>query len=81
MKFATTPEDAVTTVEVVGGTRGAVTLDADKNAVLLIKNKDSQSIEVVSTKGSNASISKTYSLSGLVLESNTTLDLNEETDI
>ena len=51
LKFDFIPEDAVTTVEVVGGTKGPVTLDNDKNIVLLIKNKDSQTIKVTVTKG------------------------------
>lgn len=61
------PDGAVTTVEVVGGTKGPVTLDDDMNIVLLIKNKDTQSIEVVSTLD-DESATKTYSLTGLTLE-------------
>ena len=56
-----------TTVEIVGGTSGAVTLDADKNWVGLIANKDSQTIKVVATKG-GIKVEKTYSLTGLTLE-------------
>ena len=56
-----------TTVEIVGGTSGAVTLDADKNWVGLIANKDSQTIKVVATKG-DIKVEKTYSLTGLTLE-------------
>ena len=62
-----TPADAVTTVELVGGTNGPVTLDADKNIVLLIKSNTTQSIKVVSTKD-GASVTKTYTLTGLTLE-------------
>ena len=56
-----------TTVEIVGGTSGAVTLDADKNWVGLIANKDTQTIKVVATKG-DMRVEKTYSLTGLTLE-------------
>lgn len=61
-------EDATTTVEIVGGTKGPVTLDSDMNWVGLIKNKDTQSVKVVTTKGDD-SIEKTYALTGLTLES------------
>lgn len=67
LKFDVTPADAVTTVELVGGTKGPVTLDADKNIVLLIKSNTPQSIKVVSTKD-GASVTKTYTLTGLTLE-------------
>lgn len=60
-------DGATTTVEIVGGTKGAVTLDADKNWVGLIANKDSQTIKVVATKG-DVKVEKTYSLTGLTLE-------------
>lgn len=61
-------EDATTTVEIVGGTKGPVTLDEDKNWVGLVKSNSTQSIEVVTTK-SGASAVKTYTLTGLTLES------------
>lgn len=67
LKIDTVPDDATTTVEVVGGTKGPVTLDEDKNIVLLIKNKDSQSIKIRSTKDGMSPIEKTYNLSGLTL--------------
>lgn len=67
LKFDVTPADAVTTVELVGGTKGPVTLDADKNIVLPIKSNTTQSIKVVSTKD-GASVTKTYTLTGLTLE-------------
>lgn len=67
LKFDVTPADAVTTVELVGGTKDPVTLDADKNIVLLIKSNTTQSIKVVSTKD-GASVTKTYTLTGLTLE-------------
>lgn len=66
LKFDFT-DDATTTVEIVGGTTGAVTLDADKNWVGLIANKDSQTIKVVATKG-DMRVEKTYRLTGLTLE-------------
>lgn len=67
LKLAVDPADAVTTVEVVGGTKGPVTLDSDMNIVLLIRNKDTQSIKVTVTKGEE-NVVKTYSLTGLTLE-------------
>ena len=67
LKFDVTPADAVTTVELVGGTKGPVALDEDKNIVLLIKN-NSQSVKVISTKDSS-SVTKIYTLTGLTLES------------
>lgn len=67
LKFDFT-DGATVTVEIVGGTKGPVTLDNDKNWVGLIANKDSQSIKVVVTKG-DQKLAKTYSLTGLVLES------------
>lgn len=67
LKVDATPEDAVTTVEVIGGTKGPVTLDSDMNIVLLIKNKDTQKVKVTTTKDLK-STSKTYDLTGLVLE-------------
>lgn len=61
-------DGATTTVEIVGGTKGAVTLDDDKNWVGLIANKDSQSIKVVTQKDGQK-IERTYALTGLTLES------------
>ena len=66
LKFDVTPADAVTTVELVGGTKGPVTLDADQNIVLLVKS-NTQSVKVVSTKG-GFSVTKVYALTGLTLE-------------
>lgn len=66
LKFDFT-DGATTTVEIVGGTKGAVTLDGDKNWVGLIKNKDTQTIKVVAQKD-GVKIEKTYSLDGLTLE-------------
>ena len=59
--------EAETVVELVGGTKGPVALDDDMNIVLLIKNKDTQSIKVTTTHNEE-SITKTYGLSGLTLE-------------
>ena len=62
---AATDADSIT-VELVGGTKGPVTLDADGLIVELIRNT-SQKIKVVATKG-NLKEEKVFSLSGLVLE-------------
>lgn len=67
MKVAPDSRDAVVIVELVGGTKGPITLDEDRNIVLLIKNKDTQSIKVTITHDKE-SITKTYGLSGLTLE-------------
>ena len=53
--------------ELVGGAKGPVTLAADKNIVLLIKN-NTQSVKVTSTKD-GSSVTKTYALTNLTLES------------
>lgn len=67
LKVDADSEDAVATVELVGGTKGPVTLDDDMNIVLLIKNKDTPSIKVTVDNGEN-STTKTYGLIGLTLE-------------
>ena len=67
LKVDADSKDAVATVELVGGTKGPVTLDDDMNIVLLIKNKDTQSIKVTVDNGEN-STTKTYGLIGLTLE-------------
>ena len=67
LKVDADSEDAVVTIELVGGTKGPVTLDDDMNIVLLIKNKDTQSIKVTVDNGEN-STTKTYGLIGLTLE-------------
>lgn len=59
--------EALTTVELVGGTKGPVVLDDDMNIVLLIKDKNSQSIKVTMETDED-SLTKTYDLSGLTLE-------------
>lgn len=67
LKVDADSEEAVVTVELVGGTKGPVTLDDDMNIVLLIKNKDTQSIKVTVDDGED-SATKTYRLTGLTLE-------------
>ena len=67
LKIEAEPAEAETVVELVGGTKGPVTLDEDRNIVLLIKNKDTQSIKVTTTHN-RESVTKTYGLSGLTLE-------------
>lgn len=67
LKIEVEPAEAETAVEIVGGTKGPVTLDDDMNIVLLIKNKDTQSIKVTTTHNEE-SVTKTYGLSGLTLE-------------
>ncbi len=58
------------TVELINGTVGhPVTLDSDGLIVLRISNKDTQSVKVVAKKDS-VTMTKEYSLGGLVLESN-----------
>ena len=56
-----------TTVEVVGGDKGPVTLDEDMNIVLLIKDSSTQDVKVTCPKG-NEIKTITYDLSGLVQE-------------
>ena len=67
LKIEAEPAEAKTVVELVGGTKGPVTLDEDMNIVLLIKNKDTQSIKVTVNDGEDSAI-KTYGLTGLTLE-------------
>lgn len=67
LKIEAEPAEAETVVELVGGTKGPVTLDEDMNIVLLIKNKDTQSIKVTVNDGED-SATKTYGLTGLTLE-------------
>ena len=66
LKIEAEPAEAETVVELVGGTKGPVALDDDMNIVLLIKNKDTQSIKVTTTHNEE-SITKTYGLSGCLL--------------
>lgn len=67
LKISTVPsENVTTTVELVGGTKGAVTLDSDMNIVLRIANKDTQSVKIISTTG-NESAEKLYTLTGITM--------------
>ena len=59
---------ATITVEVVGGTSGPRTLDSDGIIVLRIANT-SQKIKVVASKDGLATVTKTFSLTGLTLAS------------
>ena len=59
-------EGATTTVEVVNGYSGPVTLDSDMNIVLRIANNNQQ-VKVETTKGTEK-VTKVYSLSDLLLE-------------
>lgn len=60
----TAAEGATTTVEVLGGESGPVTLDSDMNVVVRIANKNTQKLKVVSTLDGE-SITKIYGLSSL----------------
>lgn len=60
-------EGVTTVVELVGGTKGAVTLDGDMNVVLHIQDKSSETVKVTVTKG-DQSFSNTYTLAGLTCE-------------
>lgn len=55
------------TVEIVNGTSGPVTLDADGLWVGRIADKSTQTIKVVASKEGYNSVTKTYSLTGLTL--------------
>lgn len=61
------PEDSTITVEVIGGNKGPVTLDDDKNIVLLIADEDTQSVQVKVKKGTETE-TRTYGLENLTLE-------------
>lgn len=61
------PEDSVITVEVINGSKGPVTLDDDKNIVLLIADEETQSVKVTVKKGTETE-SIIYGLRNLVLE-------------
>ena len=54
------------TVEVVGGEKGPVALDSDGIVVLLIRNKNTQSVQVKG-KINGTEVTQNYSLSGLTL--------------
>lgn len=61
----TATDGATTTVELLGGESGPVTLDEDMNVVLRIADQFEQSVKVVTTKG-NASVTKVFALNDLV---------------
>ena len=67
LRIDTDEPEVLTTVELVGGTKGPVVLDDDMNIVLLIKDKNSQSIKVTMETDED-SLTKTYDLNGLTLE-------------
>lgn len=56
------------TVELVGGTKGPVTLDDDGIIIIRVTNPATQTVKVVATNGAKKS-TKVYSLTGLTLES------------
>ena len=60
------PADAKVKVELIGGTYGEVTLDADRICILRIANVN-QKIKVEAIKGKDV-ITEIYDLSGLTLE-------------
>ena len=66
LKVTDTPKSDKITVELVGGTKGPVALDDDRQIVLLIKNKDTQSVKIVAKKGAETA-TDTYTLTGLTL--------------
>ena len=66
LKFTAT-EGATTTVELVGGFDGPVTLDSDMNAVFRITDKKNQKIKVVTTLNGDT-ITKVYSLTALTVD-------------
>ena len=62
------PDGATTTVQIVNGMFGPVTLDEDKNMVLRIVDKDVQKVKLVSTGADGTVITKVFSLKSLTLE-------------
>lgn len=66
LKMSVTPADAITTVEIVGGKKGAVQLDPDMLFVGRIADKDAQKIRIVSKKN-EITVTKIYDLTGLTL--------------
>lgn len=61
-------EGATIEVELIGGKHGPVTLDSDRTLISRISNK-SQKIKITASKEGYPTVSKTYSLGGLKLES------------
>lgn len=66
LKIDTVPENAKTTVQLLGGTSGAKELDDDHLIVLRVTNVLSQSVQIVSTVGEDSAV-KNYSLSSMTL--------------
>ena len=66
LKFEAT-NGATTTVELLGGEGGPVTLDSDMNAVIRITNKNTQKFKVVSTLNGET-VTKVFSLTSLVVD-------------
>ncbi len=66
LKFVATT-GATTTVELVGGVDGPVTLDSDMNAVFRITDHKTQKIKVVTTLNGDT-ITKVYSLASLTVD-------------
>lgn len=58
---------ATLVAEVVNGTNGPATLDADGILVAHITDKSSQKIKIVASKEGYETVTKTYSLNGLTL--------------
>lgn len=85
LQVITEPQEGVTTtVELVGGTKGPVTLDEDMNIVIRVTDPKTQKVKVISTKGEK-STTKVYNLTGLVLNpeigaDEVYLDLSNEND-
>lgn len=61
-------EGVTITVEVVNGTSGPVTLDADGTIVLRIADKSLQTVEVVASKSGYDPVTKEFDLTGLTCE-------------
>ena len=62
------PDADKVVVELVGGTKGPVELDADRTIVLLIRNKATQSVKVQSFKNNTLKETRNFSLGKLTLE-------------
>ena len=67
LKFAPTNWDGILTVELVGGSKGPVTLASNDDFCVFKVDSTTQSIEVEYTDG-DSDYTKTYSLTNLVLE-------------
>ncbi len=68
------------TLEVVNGAHGPTTLDADGICIARIADKSTQTIKVVASKDGCESVTKTYSLTGLTLESANSTDVPVDPD-